>query len=247
MPGTDMVDANRKPAHFAFLHGGGQGGWIWDETLAALTQLQGNSDYRLKAFDLPGCGGKRGMDISQLTVRDVATSFVAELAQSGLQDCILVGHSNAGTILPIVAELRPDLVRRYVYLSCIVPAPGQSIPEMITIGSKAEAQTEVVGRLRRMFCNGMGQAQTDSFLAKLGHDHWPTIQALGEAGWRYEPVRESNGTYVICLQDQALPPAWQEEFATRLGVQRRVYLDAGHQAMNMRPYALAEILLAEAR
>jgi pimeloyl-ACP methyl ester carboxylesterase len=243
-----MVDASRKPAHFAFLHGGGQGSWIWDETRAALTQLLGGADFHLEAFDLPGCGDKRGLDISQLTVQDVATSFVAELAQSGLQDWVLIGHSNAGTILPIVAELRPDLVRCYVYLSCIVPAPGQSIPEMMsTGGSKTGTPAEVGGRLRRMFCNDMEQAYADAFLAKLGHDHWPTMQALGETAWRYEPVRESTGTYVICLQDQALPTAWQEEFATRLGVQRRVYIDAGHQAMNTRPFALAEILLAEAR
>lgn len=237
-----------RPLHFAFLHGGGQGGWIWDETLAALAQQLGGANFRAQAFDLPGCGGKRNADIAQLTVRDVAAVFVSELAQSGLEDCILIGHSNAGTILPIVAALRPDLVRRYVYLSCIVPPPGQSIREVMRprhdIG--AAPPTDMGARLRQMFCNDMGQAEADGFLAKLGHDHWPTVQALGETGWRYEQLQDCAATYVICLRDQALPPVWQEEFATRLGVQRRVYIDAGHQAMNTRPYALAEILLAEA-
>jgi pimeloyl-ACP methyl ester carboxylesterase len=238
-----------RPLHFAFLHGGGQGGWIWDETLAALAQQLTGSAFRAQAFDLPGCGDKRGVDISQLTVRDVASVFVSELAQSGLEDCILLGHSNAGTILPIVAELRPDLVRRYVYLSCIVPPPGQSIREVMRLRHDiggAEAVADVGARLRQMFCNDMGQTQADRFLARLGHDHWPTVQALGETGWRYEHLQNCAATYVICLQDQALPPAWQEAFATRLGVQRRVYIDAGHQAMNTRPHALTEILLAEA-
>ena len=239
-----------QPLHFAFLHGGGQGGWVWDEALAALAQQLGGADFRAKAFDLPGCGEKRGVDTAQLTVRDVAAVFAAELAQSGLEDCILVGHSNAGTILPIVAELQPKLVRRYVYLSCLVPPPGQNVREVMRprhdIGSaQAAAPADMQARLRQMFCNDMTPAQADSFLAKLGQDQWPTLQSLEETGWRYEHMRHCAGTYVICLRDQTLPPAWQEAFATRLDVQQRVYIDAGHQAMNTRPHALAEILLAE--
>jgi len=231
---------------FAFLHGGGQGGWIWAETIAALGQQAGG--VRAKAFDLPGCGEKRGLDTSGLTVRDVAGHFIADLAASGLGPCILVGHSNAGTILPLVAELRPDLIQRYVYVSCIVPLPGQDIRAVMSsrheIGDGAPA--DMGARLRQMFCNDMGEAQATAFLAKLGHDHWPTLQALSETGWRYDHLQNTAASYVVCLQDQALPTAWQEEFAARLQVQRRVYIDAGHQVMNTRPHGLAEILLHEA-
>jgi pimeloyl-ACP methyl ester carboxylesterase len=234
---------------FAFLHGGGQGGWIWDETLAALGQQLGGTAFRAKAFDLPGCGTKRDQDTSQLTVRDVAEAFVADLAQSGLESCILVGHSNAGTILPAVARHRPDLVRRYVYVSCIAPPPGQTISEVMrprhVIDAGASPQ-DMSARLRQMFCNDMGEAQAAAFLAKLGHDHWPTPQALSETAWHYEHLPALAATYVLCLQDQALALAWQEEFASRFAVQRRVYIDAGHQVMNTRPHGLAEILLAEA-
>jgi hypothetical protein len=97
-----------------------------------------------------------------------------------------------------------------------------------------------------MFCNDMAADQAAAFLARLGHDHWPTLQALDETGWRYEHLPGIAASYVVCLQDQALPPEWQEEFATRLGVQRRVYIDAGHQVMNTRPHGLAEILWHEA-
>ena len=232
---------------FAFLHGGGQGGWIWNETLAALrTQTQG-ADVRAKAFDLPGCGEKRGMDTAALTVRDVAEHFIAELAQSGLGPCVLVGHSNAGTILPLVAARRPELVRRYVYVSCIAPPPGQTVSAVMrprqAIGDEGEAQGT---RLRRMFCNDMGTVQADGFMAKLGQDHWPTMQALGETGWDYAHLAQCDASYVLCRQDQALPLDWQEEFATRLQVKRRSHIDAGHQVMNTRPHALAEILRHEA-
>lgn len=227
------------PASFAFLHGGGQGGWIWDETLAALSP-----DVRAQVFDLPGCGAKRGVETSRLTVSDVADVLIAELAAAGLENCILTGHSNAGTILPLVAERRPDLVRRYVYLSCIAPPPGRTIREVMGM-SQPEAESMEV-RLRRMFCNDMDSAEADAFLAKLGHDHWPTLQALNETAWRYDHLREADAIYIICQRDQALPVAWQEEFATRLHVRRRAYIDAGHQAMNTQPHRLAALLLAEA-
>ncbi len=231
---------------FVFLHGGGQGGWVWADTMAALGQQAGG--VRAKAFDLPGCGDKRGLDTLGLTVRDVAGHFIDDLAASGLGRCVLVGHSNAGTILPLVAELRPDLVQRYVYVSCIAPPPGQDIRAVMSsrhaLGDGAPV--DMGARLRGMFCNDMGEAQATAFLAKLGHDHWPTVQALSETGWRYDHLQNTAASYVVCLQDQALPPAWQEEFAARLQVRRRVYIDAGHQVMNTRPHGLAEILLRDA-
>ena len=60
---------------FIFLHGGGQGSWIWDETLAAMNQQSGGS-ARCLALDIPGCGTKRGRDTASMTFDDI----VAELA-----------------------------------------------------------------------------------------------------------------------------------------------------------------------
>lgn len=235
-----------QPLTFAFLHGGGQGGWIWDETRAALHAQMPGTGLRAHAFDLPGCGQNRGMDTSALSVRDVAEYFIADLAQADLGPCVLVGHSNAGTILPLVAARRPDLVRRFVYISCIAPPPGKTISEVMrprhAIGNEGEDQAT---RLRRMFCNDMAAAQADAFMARLGQDHWPTLRALGETGWDYGHLADRRASYVLCRQDQALPLAWQEEFAARLHVQRRILIDAGHQVMNTRPHGLAEILLHE--
>jgi hypothetical protein len=43
-----------------------------------------------------------------------------------------------------------------------------------------------------------------------------------------------------------LIPAWQAIFAERLRVKRLLHIDAGHQVMNTRPEALAELLRVEA-
>ena len=231
--------------NFAFLHGGGQAGWVWDETIAALKAQSPNQDLRAIAFDLPGCGRKRGQDTSHLTVRQVAQHFAAELSASGLTDPVLVGHSNAGTIMPTVAELLPGRVRRYVYVSCIAPPPGQSTRTVMSARHEWTAAADPDSRWRTMFCNDMDEPQAAAFLAKLGHDRWPTLAALEETHWRYDHLGGVAASYVLCLRDQALPVAWQETFAARFQVQRRTYIDAGHQVMNTRPQTLAEVLRHE--
>jgi len=233
--------------NFALLHGGGQGGWIWNETRAALEQ-QGGDELRVVAFDHPGCGSKRARDTSGLSVDDVAEEFVADLLGSGMRDIILVGHSNAGTIMPKVAAMAPHLLRRYVYVSCIAPPPGASVRQVMSEGRHNSITRETLsgGRLRDMFCNDMAPDFADAFMAKLGQDSWPTLRALDETVWAYDHLADKPSTYIICLQDQALPAEWQDTFATRVHAKRRVRIDAGHQVMNTRPQGLAEILRMEA-
>jgi pimeloyl-ACP methyl ester carboxylesterase len=233
--------------NYAFLHGGGQGGWVWDETIEALRQ-QGGSAVNAVAFDLAGCGANRGEDTSALTVEQVATRFVEDLAASGMRDIVLVGHSNAGTIMPIVARQRPDLIRRYVYVSCIAPPPGTSIWEMRMAGHDLSADRQaMLDRLRGMFCNDMAPDYAEAFLAKLGFDAWPNLASLQERGWQYDHLAGLPSTYVFCLQDRAESLAEQEKAAALFRVERRVQIDAGHQAMNTRPHGLAEIVRMEAR
>lgn len=100
-------------------------------------------------------------------------------------------------------------------------------------------------RYSLIFCNDMAEADASAFVAKLGHDTWPA-QTMSASDWRYDHLSSVHSTYVNCLRDGILPVTWQETFASRLKVQRRVSIDAGHQAMNTRPQALAEILQHEA-
>jgi pimeloyl-ACP methyl ester carboxylesterase len=96
-----------------------------------------------------------------------------------------------------------------------------------------------------MFSNDMNDAATSAFMGKLGKDQWPAC-CYSYSDWKADHLAAMPVTYVRCLRDMALPPVWQSCFAERLHADRTVHLDAGHQAMNTRPHALAEILLAEA-
>jgi pimeloyl-ACP methyl ester carboxylesterase len=242
-------------ADFVFLHGGGQGSWVWDETIAAL-HLQSGDGVRYLALDAPGCGAKRGRDTGELSFAQITAELVADIEAAGLRDVVLVGHSQAGTSMPAMAALRPGLFARLVFISCIAPDLGLTVIEMTakrmrehghTEGSKAltDENRPMRERYRVMFCNDMAPAEAEGFLDKLGSDQWPP-SCYVETDWRYDHLADMPVSYVLCLQDAILPLEWQERFAERFHATRRVRIDAGHQVMNTRPQALAEALLIEA-
>lgn len=239
---------------FAFLHGGGQGGWVWDETIAAMKAQSGDAN-RYLALDVPGCGTKRERDTASIQFDEIAPELIADIEAASMKDVILVGHSQAGMTLPPMAELRPDLFQRLVFLTCSAPLPGKTTVE--TMGNSLHganenevgwpvdpATTTIQERYRAMFCNDMSDSEADAFLAKLGNDMWPMC-TYAQTEWRRDHLANLPVTYVLCLKDKSLTPEWQERFAKAFHADRIAHLDVGHQAMNTQPNALASLLLGE--
>lgn len=237
---------------FAFLHGGGQGGWVWEDVIANLQAVDGN---RCLALDVPGCGAKTGRDTSQLSFDGIVDELIADLDAAGLKDIVLVGHSQAGCILPRIAERRPDLLQRLIYVTCSSPLAGSTVIEMIGSGVHGQSDSEVgwpvdpathslEERYQVMFCSDMTPTEAKSFLDRLGGDMWPFC-SYTERDWRYDHLASISTSYVLCDGDMILPAAWQQRFAERFHADRIVRIDAGHQPMNTQPEQLARILLAE--
>jgi pimeloyl-ACP methyl ester carboxylesterase len=245
---------NTSP-NYVFQHGGTQGGWIWAETIEAMKTQSGGSLGQLLALDVPGCGTKRGRNTEGVTIADVAREQVADIEAAGLRDVILVGHSQGGQLLPLMAAMKPALFRRVVYLTCLGQIPGKNILQMYGNGLNGTVEDEIgfpadpattspSARMKIMFCNDMDKEQTTAFFSRLGPDNWPPL-TYAEQDWGHKHPGTVPSTYIICLQDLAIPVPWQETFAKQAGVEKRVYIDAGHQVMNTRPHALAEILRHE--
>jgi pimeloyl-ACP methyl ester carboxylesterase len=241
---------------FVFLHGGGQGGWVWEETITAL-QAQSGGRAQCLALDAPGCGAKRERDTDGMTFAEVNRELLADVDAFGMKGAVLVGHSQAGLHLPHMTELRPGLFSRLIFVTCTAPLPGTTTLEQMGNSRHGENPNEVgwpvdpattsgMDRLRAMFCNDMSPDQADAFMAKLGRDMWPAC-CHHERNWRRDHLADVPSSYVLCLRDHALTPPWQERFAERLHADRTMSIDAGHQVMNSKPQALAEVLLAESR
>jgi len=240
---------------YVFLHGGKQGGWVWDEAVAALRAQAPGEVGKVLALDIPGCGAKRGRETADLTFEAIIQELAGDVRASEVRDAVLVGHSQAGTVMPRLLEAAPAVFRRAVYVSCCAPAPGQTVAQMM--GSSVHgASPDEVGwptdpalgfdaLFPLMFCNDMSEAQRRAFIAQLGADEWPAACAA-EDNWRYGGAPQVPATYVICLDDGILTVPWQLRFAERFGVETRVDVQAGHQVMNTRPHTLAEVLRFEA-
>lgn len=201
---------------------------------------------------MPGCGSKRGRATDELAFSDIVDELIGDLEAAELSDIVPVGHSQAGTLLPAMATRRPDLLRRLIYVSCSAPLPGQMVIAMIGDGVHGTRDDQVGWpidpnafshreRTRIMLCNDMDGNDADELMARLGKDQWPTC-SYTETGWRDSGQDKVPVSYVVCLKDNILPVDWQHTFARRFNADRLIKLDCGHQAMNTRPHALAEIL-----
>ena len=236
---------------FVFLHGGGQGSWVWTDTIAALGQ-QTNGDFgRSLSLDVPGCGSKRARATDALDLPSMVSELLGEIQEAGFKDVVLVGHSQAGTILPLLIEAHPALFRRVMYVSCVAPLPGETVLNWrfsMPAGNSALASAPppgTRGRYRQMFCNDMDVESAETFLDQLGPDRWPKC-SYETSQWRYDHLDPLPGSYILCRRDQVLIPSWQQILAERFRVKRLINVDAGHQVMNTRPQALAELLRLEA-
>lgn len=255
IPAWRAILVSNRMTDFVFLHGGGQGSWVWDETIAALAAQSGGA-ARCLALDVPGCGTKRGRDTEGTAFAGIIRELAGDIDAAGMKDVVLVGHSQAGTALPAMYAHRPELFGRLAFVSCIAPDPGLTVVDMTAKRMREQGHTEgsraltdeslsMLERYRIMFCNDMPPPQAEAFLAKLGQDGWPR-SSYTETGWTYDHLAAVPVSYVLCVRDAILPLEWQERFASRVHARSTPRIDAGHQVMNTRPQALAEVLLIEA-
>lgn len=164
---------------------------------------------------------------------------------------VLVGHSSAGLIIPIVATRRP--VRQLVFLAALLPKPGMSANE--------QRATEPI--------DGPGPLTTAEW-TDLGNDVWmigPKTAteiffpdaAPADAAWAVSLLRPQSyramneitpltgwpdvpSAYILCRDDRAFNPEWARAAAReRLGVEA-YEIDGGHSPFLTRPMELAALL-----
>src|ERR1700741_2878047 len=100
-------------ATYVLIHGAWHGAWCWDFVKPELEK----EGHKVITPNLP-------IDTSA-TLVDYAKFVVNEIEEEW--DPIIVGHSMAGLLLPIIAEY--TIVRRLVYLCGVVRRAGASLAE----------------------------------------------------------------------------------------------------------------------
>jgi pimeloyl-ACP methyl ester carboxylesterase len=159
-------------------------------------------------------------------------------------DVVVVGHSYGGAVIT-EAAYGPN-VRRLVYLAALMPDRGRSYVSYLTPGPLPP----YVG-LRDDGTMAVPEGQSHpSFYADCSPDlsAWASSKlrlqsqaVLGSENTR-AAWREIPAAYIVCTQDQALPPDFQRMFAVQAGDVRE--FASSHSPFLSRPDDLAELLVS---
>ena len=169
-------------------------------------------------------------------------------AMSGLDPpIVVVGHSAGGATISLV----PDLTRvdGLAYVTAFVPEPGRSIWDVAgaDVRQTILAISHDDGNGCRSFdlellASTVPPAERDQYLAFLSATQRPQGWAAMEQPWPGRSLPAVPCTYVLCSEDNVLPPATQREMAARLGVDP-VEIASDHAVFAIRPHDLAALLV----
>ena len=194
--------------------------------------------HRVVNVDLPS-------ERPDATLDDYASAVTQAMAgTSGRR--ILVAHSAGGATIPLVAA-RTE-VDSMVFAAAVVPQPAQSIYE--SVGPAAQQAI-----MAASIDNGDGTRSIDfDLLASLAPpEQRENYLAFLHATQRKQGFHAMNqpwpGTdvpdlpcfYILCTEDQIIPPERQRAFAAALGV-TPIEIASEHSVFAMKPKELARIL-----
>ena len=243
---------------FCLVHGAYLGAWCWERLIPEL-EARG---HQVIAMDLP-------IGDPSASLSDYADTVIQSL-QGVNDDVILVGHSMAGMIVPLVAKQRP--IHRLVFLAALLPQIGMSgldqfydevDPNMlkeICYEPPEASLFEQLGDEPALYNPAaltMKQVSQDEAVAMefCFHDCEPDV-----AHWAMSKLRDMRSlshltevtplqtlpdveyAYIVCTDDRIVSPTWSKYAALkRLGVDA-IELPGGHYPQISHPIQLAEVL-----
>ena len=219
----------------ALVHGSYHGAWCWDLLRPELERL----GHRVITMDLP---------ISDPTLGAADYARTVESVLEPGSEPVLVGHSMAGLVIPLVAANRP--IRRLIFLAAFLPSPGRSANDQRASepidGRVPPTTAEWIDIGENVWMVGPKTA-TEIFFP----DATPAVARWATQRLRPQSYRVTSETTpleawpdvecrsIVCRDDRAINPAWVRAAAReRLGVEA-VEISGGHSPFLTRPVELA--------
>ncbi|WP_353239562.1 alpha/beta hydrolase [Limnohabitans sp.] len=241
---------------FCLVHGAFQGAWCWNFLIPYL-EAQGHNTV---AMDLP-------IEDASASLSQFAEAVVQALPKTD-GDIVLVGHSMAGTFIPLVAEAHQ--VRQLVFLTALIPCPATSTLDQfahnldsdglksLNYKPKESSQLNLFGDEPDMFNPAsLGKDFSDEavLMELFYHDcqpdvmRWALSKSRSQQSMAYifetSPLNsfpKVDCKYIVCTDDRIISPAWSRYAARkRLGVDA-IELPGGHCPHLSRPEHLASVL-----
>jgi len=241
---------------FCLVHGAFQGAWCWDLLIPYL-EAQG---HKTVAMDLP-------IENASTTLSQFADTVVQALPKTD-DDIVLVGHSMAGTIIPLVAEVVK--VRQLVFVAALIPHPGVSTLDQLSHHLDSDALKSLNYQPKDPIMLEQFHDEPDIFEpASVGKDfsdaavlrdffysdcqpdvaQWAIAKGRSQQSLAYifekNPLKALSAVerkYIVCTNDRIISPTWSRYAARkRLGV-KVIELASGHCPHLSHPDFLASVL-----
>jgi pimeloyl-ACP methyl ester carboxylesterase len=218
---------------FALVHGSCQDAWAWHQVIPRLESV----GHRAMAMDLP-------LENPAAGASEYADAVVKALNAFD-EPPVLVGHSMAGLVIPVVASRRP--VRSLIFLAAAIPKIGVSLLDRFRGDEGNMFQPDWPGK--------DPSRNREQALHYLFHDCPPALaeqamahqrpQASSRAATEIPPFAawpKVARASIVCSEDRTINPAWSRWASrTLLGVEA-VEIPGGHCPFLSRPAELARHL-----
>lgn len=215
------------------VHGGYHSGRCWDAVLPLL-------DLPAVTVDLPGRGA-RPADPGSVTLDGCVAAVLDDVELAGWERFALVGHSMGGLTITETAFRHPDRVTNLIYVGALVPAPGQTVEQLMVPGGEVTAVDGAVPVLPDELARALfGNDLTDEQWAAWSADLVPEALGLFRTPLSGHPTG-IPATYVGMTDDQPVPPALAAQMAANAGAEVRT-IEAGHSVMASKPDELAAVI-----
>lgn len=207
----------------------------------------------------PTVAGNRPGDSKRIGLDEAIASIVDYLAEQGLSDVVLLGHSYGGMIITGVADRAPERIRRLIYWNAFVPNDGEALNDLVPphyvalfdAVSQASPDNSVMLPFpiwREGFINDADLALAEKAFAVLNPHPYATFTdriALS----RNPAEMTMPKSYLYCTEDCALPQSlgWHPRLSEKLGLFRFVAIPGSHELCFTDPAALAAGILKAGR
>jgi pimeloyl-ACP methyl ester carboxylesterase len=225
-------------ATFGLVHGSWHGAWCWTRLIPEL-EARGHG---IVAVNLPIEDPDAGLTRYAEVVAD---------ALSGVDDdVILVGHSFAGSTIPLVSRRRP--VKQLVFLCALMPRPGETATDRWTsedvyvpgfVGNTATRDDGASywpdpGAAIRCFYHDCTAADAEWAVARLrAQSAAPRLEA-----WPLDALPDVPRASILCRGERVIDPAWSRTMSRELLGVEAIELEGGHSPFLSRPEELAAVL-----
>lgn len=215
------------------VHGAWHGAWCWEKLVPELTA----TGWHVITVDLPSASADPDNPAGMYD-----DARVIRACLDGIDGRVTVLAHSYGGVPATEAAAGATNVDRIVYLSAFQVDEGESIAGL----SGGQIPSSVIGTLpvpaepSKHLYSGAAAEDADRAAERLVPQ---TVKSFSEpltsVAWKTVP-----SSYIICEQDEILPPAFQEGMSARSGRSHR--LSCGHSPFLSIPAELAELITTDA-